>query len=88
MQAHLPHPVLRSRSLPSEPPPRSPWLWCLLCERTYPRIGTGDLQPCPYADCKAHAASFYAWDWNRTRRLHPEYPGAPAPGTRYPLLES
>lgn len=87
MPFHRPHPALRGPLPAAEPPPRSPWLWCVLCERAYPRIGSGDLQPCPHADCKGHVAGFYAWDWNRTRRVHPGYPESPAPNTRYPLLD-
>jgi hypothetical protein len=75
------------RGMFSPAPRRSPWLWCLVCERAFPReSGRRGIQPCPYEDCKDRAG-FYAWDWNRTRRIHPEYPEVPRFGERYPLLE-
>jgi hypothetical protein len=74
------------RQLPSDPPLASEWLWCLICERAYPRApGIADMQPCPYGDCKGQAG-FYAWDWNRTRRVNPQYPPVPNAGVVYPLL--
>lgn len=65
---------------------RSPYLWCLHCERTYERgkwRTKGELQMCPYADCSGDAV-IDAWDWATMRDSNPGYPEVPDFGTRYP----
>lgn len=68
-------------------PPRSAYLWCLICERVYGRDATAcdEVQLCPFEDCKGHAM-FYSWDWNRTLRINPGYPRDPQHGDVYPLF--
>ena len=73
------------RASPSPRAPRSAWLWCLICERAFERMPGAELQPCPYEDCRGHSG-YYAWDWNRTRKVNPRHPQEPQPGARYPLL--
>ena len=76
----------RLTRLPEEPT-RSDFLWCLICERAYPRNDRSreEVQLCPYDDCKGRTV-FYSWDWNRTRKVNPGYPREPLPGTVYPLF--
>lgn len=66
---------------------RSAFLWCLICERAYPRneASREEVQLCPYDNCKGRAV-FYSWDWNRTRKVNPGYPQEPQLGTVYPLF--
>lgn len=66
---------------------RSDYLWCLHCERTYPRgkwREQGELQMCPYQDCDGDAV-IDAWDWEKIRDDKPEYPVVPEPGKSYPI---
>jgi hypothetical protein len=65
---------------------RSPFLWCLHCERTYERDqwrNVNGLQMCFYADCNGDAV-IDAWDWATMRDYHPQYPETPEPGKVYP----
>ncbi len=65
---------------------RSPYLWCLHCERTYERgkWRTEDgYQMCPYVGCSGDAVT-NAKDWATMRDNHPEYPEVPEFGKRYP----
>lgn len=67
--------------------PRSPFLWCLHCERTYDRgqwRNEAEYQMCPYADCDGDAV-IDAWDWASVRDHNPQYPEMPEPGRVYPL---
>lgn len=67
-------------------PPRSPYLWCMHCERTYDRgkYRTIDgLQMCPYLGCDGDAV-IDAWDWERVRDYHPHYPERPRIGEVFP----
>ena len=62
-------------------------LWCIHCERAYPygdfrRVDTRHL--CPFPDCVGAAA--LAWDWERVRKVNPDYPIMPTPGVVYPLF--
>jgi hypothetical protein len=43
-----------------------------------------DLQMCPYDGCSGDAV-LDAWDWNKVREVHPEYPAIPLYGVVYPL---
>ena len=66
--------------------PRSAFLWCLICERTYDRDqwrNVGEYQMCPYAHCEGDAV-LDARDWAKLRDFHPEYPETPEPGKVYP----
>ena len=73
-------------------PSESGILWCLHCERTYDELDYAEeidelgetMQMCAYEDCDGDAV-IDAWDWSKIREAHPEYPGKPAPNTRYPL---
>jgi hypothetical protein len=68
---------------------RSRFLWCLHCERTYEREkwrNIGELQMCPYLDCDGDTV-VDAWDWEKVRDHHPDYPATPDFGTHYPLYE-
>lgn len=65
---------------------RSPYLWCMHCERTYERgkWRTKDgYQMCPYVGCSGDAV-INAQDWATMRDYHPEYPEVPEFGKRYP----
>jgi len=77
----------RFNRLPEEPP-RSDFLWCLICERAYPRNDAtlDEVQLCPYDDGCKGSLVFYSWDWNRTRRVNRGYPREPHLGTVYPLF--
>jgi hypothetical protein len=83
-----PHPITPRRltRLPEEPT-RSEYLWCLICERAYSRRrgARDEAQLCPYDDCKGRTV-FYSWDWNRTRKVNPNYPNEPRLGQVYPLF--
>jgi hypothetical protein len=65
------------------------YLWCLHCERTYPKTdyrqhGSG-LQLCAYKDCDGDAV-LDAWAWSKVRfEREDTYPEVPAPGVFYPL---
>ena len=65
---------------------KSPYLWCLHCERTYERgkwRTVDGLQMCPYVDCDGDAV-IDAWDWAKMRGSNPSYPEKPEPGIVYP----
>lgn len=79
---------------------RSEYLWCLHCERTY-KYGEyrlwkvepfvvdhvryePEFQMCPYEDCDGDAV-IDAWEWDRIRESHPEYPEIPEKGKVYPM---
>lgn len=80
--------------------PKSEYMWCLHCERTYKYGEFREvkikpfvvnhvryepiLQMCPYEDCSGDTVSD-AWEWNRIRESHPEYPEIPEAGNVYPL---
>jgi len=60
-------------------PPRSPYFWCLHCQRTYERGKWRTIrgcQLCPYLDCDGDAV-IDALDWATIRDVHPEYPANP-----------
>jgi DNA-binding CsgD family transcriptional regulator len=80
--------------------PESEYMWCLHCERTY-KYGEfrevkikpfvvnhvryePTFQMCPYEDCDGDAV-LDAWEWDRIRESHPEYPEIPEKGKAYPL---
>lgn len=67
-------------------------LWCLHCERTYPKTefrhdpdGSG-LELCAYADCDGDAL-LDAWDWSRFRGYNDKLPEVPAHGVIYPMYD-
>lgn len=68
-------------------------LWCLHCERTYPKNefryssdGSG-LELCAYTDCDGDAV-LDAWNWSRVREGRKiSYPEIPERGLVYPLYE-
>jgi len=67
--------------------PKSEYLWCMHCERTYKRSEfriIGDMQYCPYSDCDGDAV-LDAWDWGTVRDENPDYPAEPEQGKVYPL---
>ncbi len=67
--------------------PRSRYLWCLHCERTYERDqwrNDGQYQMCFYANCDGDAV-IDAWDWADVRDKNPHFPETPEPGKVYPL---
>lgn len=80
--------------------PKSEYMWCLHCERTYKYGEFREvkkkpfvvnhvryepiLQMCPYEDCNGDAV-LDAWEWDRIRESHPEYPEIPEKGKVYPL---
>jgi hypothetical protein len=63
--------------------PYRDWVWCLHCERVYPRQQweDGNLS-CPTPGCDAEPID--AWPWESLREHHPEYPEVPGPGAHYP----
>ena len=74
-----------------------PYLWCLHCERAYPKekyrtvVQKGyrepdfEMQMCPYEDCDGDAV-IDAWDWLKIRvDREDEYPEIPEEGKVYPL---
>jgi hypothetical protein len=66
-------------------PPRSEYVWCLHCERTYERgkwRTIDSLQMCPYLHCDGDAV-LDAIDWAEIRDVNPPYPEKPCWGTRY-----
>ena len=91
---------LLDRELLTEEKPRSGYLWCLHCERTYkygkfrlvkvkPFIVNHvryepDYQMCPYEDCDGDTV-LDAWNWDDIRKEHPEYPKIPKHGVKYPM---
>ena len=67
-------------------------VWCLHCERTYPKNefrfdadGLG-LELCAYADCDGDAV-LDAWDWSRVRSYRENYPAIPARGVVYSIYD-
>jgi hypothetical protein len=68
---------------------RGTHLWCLHCERTYEHGKWRDedgLQMCPYVGCSGDAV-IDAWEWDKVRENHSDYPAIPVFGTRYPLYK-
>ena len=65
----------------------SDFMWCIHCERAYrygePRERDGKLA-CPYVGCENTRAE--PWDWQRVRRLNPDYPPQPTHAVVYPLF--
>jgi hypothetical protein len=68
-----------------------PFLWCLHCERAYPkdqiRIDQSfGLEMCHYKDCDGDAV-LDAWEWSKLRTWHASYPDQPEMGVSYPLYD-
>lgn len=80
--------------------PKSEYMWCLHCERTY-KYGKfrevkfkpfvvnhvryePTFQMCPYKDCDGDTV-LDAKQWSDIREYHPEYPEIPEPDKVYPL---
>ena len=80
--------------------PKSEYMWCLHCERTYKYGEFREVkikpfvvnhvryepifQMCPYEDCDGDTVSD-AWEWKRIRENHPEYTEIPEAGRVYPM---
>jgi hypothetical protein len=66
---------------------RSPYQWCLHCERAYARgehrMRHG-LRMCPYDGCDGDTF-MDGWDWDRFRAPLPQYPAIPEFGVKYPM---
>lgn len=63
----------------------SGYLWCLHCNRTYKEDEyrtVGGMDMCYYEDCNGDAV-IDAWDWEKIKSGHPEYPDEPEKGVVY-----
>lgn len=72
--------------------PEGTFLYCLHCERAYPKEKyrvlsdsvVGLLQMCPYEDCDGDAV-LDSWLWDRVAEENDKYPEVPVEGVPYPL---
>jgi hypothetical protein len=70
------------------------YYWCLHCERAYHKnelrtVVDEDgfiMEVCHYTDCDGDAV-IDAWDWEKIREMHPEYPEKPEEGKIYPMYD-
>jgi hypothetical protein len=68
------------------------YYWCLHCERAYHKNDLRTvidkagfiMEMCQYSDCNGDAV-IDAWDWEKIREMHPEYPKNPEIGVQYPM---
>lgn len=74
--------------------PKDAYLYCIHCERAYPKdmyrvmsdIDFGLMQMCPYEDCDGDAV-MDAWEWDRIRSEHADYPKVPEENKVYPMYK-
>lgn len=68
------------------------YYWCLHCERAYHKKDLRTvidqdgflMEMCHYPNCNGDAV-IDAWDWEKIRDAHPDYPEVPEVGKQYPL---
>lgn len=67
------------------------WVWCLHCERTYPKINMRwdertALYMCAYEDCSGDGFGD-AWSYEEQRKAHPTWSAIPEHGKVYKLYD-
>lgn len=67
---------------------KSDYLWCLHCEKAYPRSWLKRGGYCPTFGCSGAGLGLDIYEWKPDgwpRVNHPEYPEVPEVGKEYPL---